>query len=242
MANFVLVHGAWHGGWCYRDTAQALRAAGHAVFTPTHTGVGERFHQSAENITLETHIRDVAGCIEWEELNDVVLVGHSYGGMVISGVADRMPERIRALVFLDAFVPENGDSLNGLLNKALAPEVAAQFITTFRGAAAEGNSGLMQPIPAEMFNVSAGNRSWVDRRCRPQALATFESPALLSGKHLKVPQRLYILADGWDPSPFRYFAAQAEGKAGWRVVKMPCGHDVMVDMPEELAAELVKLA
>jgi pimeloyl-ACP methyl ester carboxylesterase len=241
MANFVLVHGAWHGGWCYRDTAQALRAAGHAVFAPTHTGVGERFHQSAENITLETHIRDVSGCIEFEELSDVVLVGHSYGGMVISGVADRMPERLRALVYLDAFVPEHGDSLSGLLDKALAPEVAAQFLTTFRGAAAEGNSGLMQPIPAEMFNVVADKRDWVNRRCRPQALATFESPALLSGKHLRVPQRLYILADGWDPSPFRHFAAQAEDKPGWRVVKMPCGHDVMVDMPNELAAELLKL-
>jgi len=242
MANFVLVHGAWHGGWCYRDTAQALRDAGHSVFTPTHTGVGERAHQSAENITLETHIRDVAGCIEWEELTDVVLVGHSYGGMVISGVADRLADRIRALVFLDAFVPEHGDSLIGLLNKSLAPEVAAQFITTFRGAAAEGNCGLMQPIPAEVFNVREDAREWVNRRCRPQALATFESPVLLSGKHLKVPQRLYILADGWDPSPFRYFAAQAEGKPGWRVVKMPCGHDAMVDMPKELAAELIKLA
>jgi len=111
MANFVLVHGAWHGGWCYRETAAALRAAGHTVFTPTHTGVGERFHQSAENITLETHIRDVCGCIEWEELRDVILVGHSYGGMVITGVADRMSERIRSLVYLDAFIPGHGDSL-----------------------------------------------------------------------------------------------------------------------------------
>ena len=106
MANFVLVHGAWHGGWCYRDTAKILRAAGHTVHTPTHTGVGERFHQSAENITLETHIRDVAGCIEAEELTDVVLCGHSYGGMVITGVADRMPDKIRALCYLDAFIPE----------------------------------------------------------------------------------------------------------------------------------------
>ena len=137
--------------------------------------------------------------------------------------------------------PEHGDSLNGLLSKALPPEVAAQFLTTFRGAAAEGHSGLMQPIPAEMFNVLADKRDWVNRRCRPQALATFESPVLLSGRHEKVAQRLYILADGWDPSPFRYFAAQAEGKPGWRVVKMPCGHDVMVDAPRELAAELLRL-
>ena len=241
MATFVLVHGAWHGGWCYRDTAAALRAAGHTVFTPTHSGVGERFHQSAENITLETHIRDVCGCIEWEELNDIVLVGHSYGGMVISGVADRMAERIRALVYLDAFLPQNGDSLNGLVQKALPPEVAAQFLAGFRGTAAEGHSGLMQPIPAEMFNVRADNRAWVDRRCRPQALATFEMPALLSGNLDKVATRLYILADGWDPSPFRHFAAQVDGKPGWRLVKMPSSHDVMVDMPKELAAELAKL-
>ena len=212
------------------------------MFTPTHSGVGERFHQSAENITLETHIRDVCGCIEWEELNDIVLVGHSYGGMVISGVADRMAERIRALVYLDAFLPQNGDSLNGLIQKALPPEVAAQFLAGFRSAAAEGHSGLMQPIPAEMFNVRADNRAWVDRRCRPQALATFEMPALLSGNLDKVATRLYILADGWDPSPFRHFAAQVDGKPGWRLVKMPSSHDVMVDMPKELAAELAKLA
>ena len=151
MANFVLVHGAWHGGWCYRETAAALRAAGHTVFTPTHTGVGERFHQSAENITLETHIRDVCGCIEWEELSDVILVGHSYGGMVITGVADRMSDRIRSLVYLDAFVPEHGDSLIGLLSKALVPEVAAQFIGAFRGTALQDHSGLMQPQTSRMW-------------------------------------------------------------------------------------------
>ena len=242
MANFVLVHGAWHGGWCYRETAAELRAAGHTVFTPTHTGVGERFHQSAENITLETHIRDVCGCIEWEELRDVILVGHSYGGMVITGVADRMSERIRSLVYLDAFIPGHGDSLIGLLSKALVPEVAAQFIGAFRGTALQDHSGLMQPIPAEMFNIAQANRERVDRLCRPQALATFEVPLLLTGGGDKIANRLYILADGWDPSPFRYFAANCEKAAGWRVVKLPCSHDVMVDMPKELAAELQKLA
>jgi len=242
MANFVLVHGAWHGGWCYRETAAALRAAGHTVFTPTHTGVGERFHQSAENITLETHIRDVCGCIEWEELRDVILVGHSYGGMVITGVADRMSDRIRSLVYLDAFIPGHGDSLIGLLSKALVPEVAAQFIGAFRGTALQDHSGLMQPIPAEMFNIAQANRERVDRLCRPQALATFEVPLLLTGGGDKIANRLYILADGWDPSPFRYFSANCEKAAGWRVVKLPCSHDVMVDMPKELAAELQKLA
>jgi pimeloyl-ACP methyl ester carboxylesterase len=128
MPNFVLVHGAWHGGWCYRDTANELRERGHVVVTPTLTGVGERFHASSEAITLETHIRDVVGCIEAEELDRVVLCGHSYGGMVITGVADRMAERIKTLVCLDAFVPEHGDSCHGLLPKALAREVVQPIL------------------------------------------------------------------------------------------------------------------
>lgn len=242
MATFVLVHGAWHGGWCYRDTAAALRAAGHLVFTPTHTGVGERFHQSGEAVTLETHIRDVCGTIEFEQLDQVILCGHSYGGMVITGVADRMAERIKALVYLDAFIPDDGDSLMGLLPKALPPEVWPVFVNGFRDAARANNCGLMSPIPAEVFNIKAENRPWVDKLCRPQAIATFDAALLVTGAHQKVTSRTYILADGWDPSPFRYFAKQCEANAEWRVVKLPCSHDVMVDMPQELAAELMKLA
>lgn len=241
MANFVLVHGAWHGGWCYRDTAAALRKAGHRVLTPTHTGVGQRAHLSGENVTLETHIRDVLGCIEAEELDDVILVGHSYGGMVITGVADRIAPKIRSLVYLDAVVPEHGDSLMALLPKALPPEVSAQFIGGFHAAALDKHCGLMQPIPAEMFNVVADKRDWVNRRCVPQALATYEMPLLLAGGGSAVKQRVYILADGWDPSPFRYFAKLYDGKPGWQVVKFPCGHDVMVDMPNELAEKLAAL-
>jgi pimeloyl-ACP methyl ester carboxylesterase len=242
MANFVLVHGAWHGGWCYRDTAKALRAMGHNVFTPTHTGVGQRAHLGAESITLETHIRDVAGCIESEEIHDVILCGHSYGGMVITGLADRMADRIKALVYLDAFVPEHGESLISLLTKALDPQTAAGFTGAFRGAALDKNSGMVQPIPAETFGILSENRGWVDRRCVPQALATFEMPVLLAGKGAAIGKRLFILADGWDPSPFRYFAKKFEGAPGWDVVKLPSSHDVMVDMPNELAAALGKLA
>jgi hypothetical protein len=161
--------------------------------------------------------------------------------MVITGVADRLGDRIKALSYLDAFVPGHGDSLNGLISKALPPEVAAQFLGGFRGAALEKHSGMMQPIPAEMFNVVAAKRDWVNRRCVPQALATFEMPLLLKGGTNPAVKRQYILADGWDPSPFRYFAQQCSGKSGWDVVKVPCGHDVMVDMPEDLARLLIKL-
>jgi len=241
MANIVLVHGAWHGAWCYRDTAAILRKMGHFVLTPSHTGVGERAHQTAESITLETHIRDVLGYIEAEEIGDVILVGHSYGGMVITGVADRIADKVKALVYLDAFIPAHGDSLISLLGAAHGPEVGAQM----RGGMFDGaraNAGLMPPFTAEMFNVKESKRAWVNRRCVPQALATFQMPVLLSGKIDAIKKRLYILADGWDPSPFRHFAASVTGKPGWDVIKMPCGHDVMVDMPEELAAAIAKIA
>jgi pimeloyl-ACP methyl ester carboxylesterase len=242
MATFVLVHGAWHGGWCYRDTAAALRAAGHTVFTPTHTGLGERAHQAGENVTLETHVRDVCGCIESEELTDVILCGHSYGGMVITSVADRMPERIKALAYLDAYVPEHGESMIDQYRKTLTPEQAAETTARVRSAARTNSDGMMLPRPAEAFNVAPARRAWVDRRCVPQALATFEMPVLLTGAGAQVTQRVYILADNWDPSPFRWFAARLEATPGWRVVRFPCGHDVMVDMPVELAQELMRLA
>ena len=241
MSTFVLVHGAWHGGWCWRDTGKALRAAGHDVFTPTLTGDGQTFHLSSDRITLETHIRDVVGCIEAEELSDVILLGHSYGGMVITGVADRISGKLKHLVYLDAFLPEHGDSLIGLLDKALPAEVAAVFKGAFQGTALEGHSGMMQPIPAEMFGIEEANRPWVDRRCVPQALATFELPLLLKGGADASLPKTYILADGWDPSPFRYFAAKLEGQSGWTVLKMPSSHDVMVDMPKDLAEALMKL-
>jgi pimeloyl-ACP methyl ester carboxylesterase len=241
MARYVLVHGAWHGGWCYRETARALRGAGHDVFTPTHTGLGERAHQGGENVTLETHIRDVCGCIEAEELSGVILCGHSYGGMVITGVADRLPKQIKTLVYLDAFLPEHGQSLNSLLPLALPPEAADAFRAGFYASALENHCGLAAPKPAEVFGVKPENRAWVDRRCIPQPLATFEMPVLLTGAGAAVEERVYLLADGWDPSPFRYFAARVEGKPGWRLIRMPCGHDVMVDMPGELAKELLRL-
>ncbi|MCP3712430.1 alpha/beta hydrolase [Paraburkholderia sp. CNPSo 3274] len=240
-ATFVLLHGAWHGGWCYRDTAQVLRAAGHNVYTPTLTGLGERAHLNNQNITLETHIRDVCGVLEAEELSDVILLGHSYGGMVITGVADRMSDRIKTLVYLDAFVPEHAQSLIDCLYAALSEENAAAFLTAFRTSAMTGNSGLMLPIPAEGFKVEPKNRAWVDRHCSPQALATFETQVLLTGRGSAIKDRLFILAERWDPSPFSYYAEQVAGKPGWRVSRVPCGHDVMVDMPIELANLLLTL-
>ncbi len=167
MATFVLVHGAWHGSWCWKRVRPALQAAGHAVFTPTLTGVGERAHLLARNVDLHTHVDDVVNLLQWEELSDVVLVGHSYGGCVVKSVVARVPERIRKLVYLDAFVPDAGQSLHDRL-----PPEQRQMQLDAMGAIGEGWK--VPPIPAEVFNVNAADREWVDRQCTPQPIATFQ--------------------------------------------------------------------
>ncbi|HET9246308.1 MAG TPA: alpha/beta fold hydrolase, partial [Xanthobacteraceae bacterium] len=123
--TFVLVHGAWHGGWCWRRVADRLQKGGHKVFTPTMTGLGERSHLLDGKVNLATHVRDIANVIKWESLNDIVLVGHSYGGLIISGVAEEMREAIGSIVFLDAFVPENGDSLAAKASQPVREAIAA---------------------------------------------------------------------------------------------------------------------
>ena len=233
MGSFVLVHGAWHGGWCYRDTAKALRAMGHDVFTPTHTGVGERAHAVRESITLETHIRDVAGCIEAEELTDVVLCGHSYGGMVITGVADRMPDRIRALVYLDAFVLEDGQSLHS----AVPPRLRDAQVSA---ANQSGDGWLVPPISAEFFNVNQADRAWVDAQCTPHPLATFQQRLVLRNT-ISPAKVTHVLATGYEHSPFAPFHALAKAK-GWKTATIDCGHDVMLDRPDDLVRILLDAA
>src|SRR5437762_6823714 len=148
MTSFVLTHGAWHGSWCWKRVRRLLQAQGHDVFTPTLTGVGERSHLLSRDVNLETHIDDVTNVIRWEELSDVVLCGHSYGGAVISGVADRVPNRIGALVYLDAFVLENGQSLHDTLPPA-------QRTLQIELAGRHGDGWKVPPIPGEVFNVNA---------------------------------------------------------------------------------------
>jgi pimeloyl-ACP methyl ester carboxylesterase len=148
MSNFVLIHGAWHGGWCWKRVRQALQAQGHEVFTPTLTGVADRSHLLSRAVNLDTHIEDVVNLIRWEELSDVVLCGHSYGGCVISGVADRIPERVGALVYLDAFVLADGENLLQHVHET-------QRNLLLEGAKNMGEGWKVPPSPAEVFKVNA---------------------------------------------------------------------------------------
>lgn len=233
MTNFVLVHGGWHGGWCWRKVARRLRDQGHDVFTPTLTGLGERSHLLTADVNLDTQIRDVVNVIDYEDLDRVVLVGHSFGGMVISGVADRMAARVAALVYLDAFVPEDGDSL-----LAITTDGFRQFLTD--GASRLG--GLASPpISAEGFSVNPADRAWVDAKCTPHPFAAFLQRISLTGAWKSVPRKVYVYCDGWSPNPFADLHDQLNADPGWTAHTAPCGHDIMIDLPDELADMLLAL-
>jgi len=233
MATFVLVHGAWHGAWCWSRVRRALRAEGHEVFAPTLTGLADRSHLLSRDVDLDTHIHDIAGLLAWEDLSDVILCGHSYGGCVISGAADRAPQRIASLVYLDAFVLKDGESVHD----ALPPEARESQLASVR---ATGDGWRVAPIPAEVFNVNPADRAWVDAQCTPQPLATFQQPLRLTGALDAIADRSFIFASGWGPSPFHYYDdAKA---AGWRTCDVPCGHDVMLDDPAALTRELLAAA
>ena len=186
MATFVLVHGAFHGGWCWRKVTARLRASGHEVFTPTLTGLGERTHLASPAVDLSTHVRDVANLMEWEELSDVTLVGHSYAGMVITGVADRVPYRLASLVYLDAVLPGDGQSALDLQpperRESILEDVAA-------------NGGWLWPArSAEFYGVrDPGKQAWVDDKCTPQPFHTlFERLRRDGPPGGKVARKLYI--------------------------------------------------
>jgi pimeloyl-ACP methyl ester carboxylesterase len=229
MATFVLVHGAWHGSWCWKRVRKQLQAEGHEVFTPTLTGVGERSHLLSPQVTLDTHVADIVNLLRWEELTEVVLCGHSYGGCVITGVADRAPERLRALVYLDAFILENGQSLHDVLPR----EVAEAQV---RGAAETGDGWRVPPITAEFFRVNLTDRAWVDRQCTAQPLATFQQ-RLRVDRTFPAAKSTHILATGYEHSPFPPFHEIAKRKS-WKTLTVDCGHDVMLDKPAELVAML----
>ena len=234
MSTFLLVHGAWHGGWCYRRVAQALRSNGHAVFTPTYTGLGERAHLYDPSINLDTHVQDIANVIKWEDLDDFVLVGHSYGGMVITCVADLMPERIHKLVYLDAFVPENGQCLFDFQ----PDEIRAQR----EQEAAARNNGIM-PVPAEAFHVNPADIDWVNSKTVLHPIHTMDQPVRLTGGldrlHRK---RVFIWAAGYPEGPFRPFYERLKTDPNWETYKIACGHEIMVDRPQELTQILEEIA
>jgi pimeloyl-ACP methyl ester carboxylesterase len=207
-----------------------LAAKAHRVFTPTLTGLGERSHLLSREVGLNTHIADVTNLMIWEDLRDVVLVGHSYGGAVARHVADQLPDRIRSLVYLDAFVPDNGKSLFDY-----QPDKGERWREL---AMAKGDGWKVPPPPASFLAVNAADADWVERQCTMHPLSTLQTPAQLNGACDRLPAIGYILARGFG-GPFEQFYAEA-GKRGWWQAELPCGHEVPLDMPNELTALLLE--
>src|SRR5207249_2392989 len=196
---------------CWKRVRRLLQAQGHDVFTPTLTGVGERSHLLSRDVNLETHILDVVNLIRWEDLSGIVLCGHSYGGCVISGVADRIPDRIRSLVYLDAFVLEDGENL-------LQHVPEEQRIQLIEGANQSGDGWKVPPIPAAVFNVNINDRDWVDRQCTVQSIDTFQQRIKLGGGIRNIRNITFVLAAGFvEGSPFPPFYEKAKAN-GWKTL------------------------
>lgn len=223
MTSFVLVHGAWHGGWCWQRVTPLLQDAGHEVFTPTLTGLGERAHLFRADIDLDTHIQDVVALMEAEDLRDVVLVGHSYAGAVVAGVADRAAARIARMVYLDAFVLRNDQSLVDLI----APERQ-------QGLRATSEAVGIPPFPPQGYGISdPADVAWVGPKLGNHPLRTFTRPLRLSNPPLRVPH-LYIECTQPAMGPFTPIAAALRRNPAWKVVELKTGHDAMVTAPRAL--------
>lgn len=228
MADIVLLHGAWHGGWCWRATAEMLRARGHRVTTPTQTGLGERRHLLSREITLETFARDLIEHLAYEDLSGAVLVGHSFGGNAISVAAERVPERVRRLVYLDSLVLGPGESPFSRL-----PD---EVVESRRAAAMAHDGGLSIPCPpAESFGVvEPAQAEWLTRMMTPHPLGVFDSPIPLTGAPGAGFDPVYVVCTEPVYGPL-VSSRERVRAAGWRVTELPAGHDAMVTAPEALA-------
>jgi pimeloyl-ACP methyl ester carboxylesterase len=233
---FVLVHGAWGGGWNWRYTTDRLLAQGRRVYAPSLTGLGDRAHLMSREVNLSTHIADILGIIESYELENIVLTGHSYGGMVISGVAAQAANKIKTIVYLDAFVPENGQSALGLM----APDRRAMFEAK---AVEHGDGWRIPPIPASVWGLEDPEQAaWLDRRSSDQPLAAMVEGVALTGDEAKIGKRVYIRATGYEPSPFTQFSDKLADDPGWEYHAIDGRHFLNVSHPEEVTAILTAAA
>lgn len=232
MANFVLVHGAWHGAWCWSRVLPGLWAAGHRAWAVTLTGVGERAHLLSPSITLDTHVQDVAAVIEAEELDRVVLVGHSYAGMVVTGVAERLAPRIAHLVYLDAVVPEPGESWSS----GHSPETREARRATIAA------TGTLPPADPAVLGLSGADADWVARRMTPQPGGVYDTPLHFDAARLAALPRTFI--DCTDPALATIDTSRRRVRAqpGWRVVEIATGHDAMISAPAETLQALLAVA
>lgn len=232
MSDFVLVHGAWHGAWCWQRIVTPLWAVGHRAFAVTLTGSGERAHLLAPAVSLQTHITDVANVIEAEELHDAILVGHSYGGMVITGVADRLAARLKHLVYLDAVVPHPGESWSS----SHSDETRSQ-----RRQAIAATGTIPAPDPA-VFGLTGIDHAWVTRHQTPHPGGVYDEALHFDAARLAALPKTFVDCTAPALATIAGSRARVRSEPGWRVVEIATGHDAMVSAPHALLDVLLQLA
>jgi pimeloyl-ACP methyl ester carboxylesterase len=227
--TFLVAHGAWSAGWSWKKMHPLMTAAGHRLYTPTYTGLGEREHLASPSNDLETHIKDILAVLKYEDLRNVVLIGHSYGGMVATAVADQARDRIAQLIYLDAFVPKNGQALVDLL----PPQVRLRMQESVK----TGDGWRIQPNPSPP-DTSEADLKWIAERRLAQSFKCFETPVRLGDAALTLP-RSYVYCKRIPPGdPFRQFTERAKSEGGWRYFEIDASHSPQVTAPEALAALL----
>jgi pimeloyl-ACP methyl ester carboxylesterase len=236
--TFVLVHGAWHGGWCWRRVADVLRARGHRVFAPSLTGLGDRSHLFSKDISLQTHVEDILSVVETEELSDFVLVGHSYAGMVISGVADTLGKRVSCYVYLDARLPfDMSPGASFSWSSFDTPEICEERLQSVHK---QGNGVALPPPPPSAFAVtSPSDAAWLQRQLRPMPVQTYIGTFTFKNSGSNGLKRTYIAAIKPSYAMLVPTHNQIRGDHTWSFTTIDAGHDSMVTAPDELASLLV---
>jgi pimeloyl-ACP methyl ester carboxylesterase len=236
MACFVLVHGGFFGGWCWAKVAPKLRSKGHEVYTPTLTGFGERSHLLNREIGLSTHVEDIANVILFEELFDVILLGHSYSGMVIGSVADRIPDRIGHLIYLDAFVPEVGKSMSDIqLNKSrdMFKEMVVET----------GDRWMLKPLSPDSDTLGVTDKNdiqWLKSKLTPLPYKSLIEPSKLTSPEADNIPRTYIYCTEKSArDSFESFAQRTKIDPKWRYRELSTGHSAMITAPNRLREELL---
>ena len=232
--TFVLIHGAYHGGWCWRPTAEILESQGHKVYAPSLTGNGDRSHLLSKDINLDTQIADIVNLVKWEELKDICLVPHSYGGWPCSGALEEIHDRVASIVWLDAFKPKDGekgtDYISEFSRKAMEEAVA------------RGEPG-RKPPPAKTFSKSEKDYAWIESKLTQQPNGPALQPIKLTGKRDMIAKKTYIRAPSYPQAAFDKALAECKADASWQtIVNDSSGHDVMIDQPQWLADVLLKVS
>jgi pimeloyl-ACP methyl ester carboxylesterase len=232
--TFVLIHGAYHGGWCWRRVADILETHGHKVYAPSLTGNGDRSHLLSKDVVLDTQIADIANLVTWEDLTDICLVAHSFGGWPASGALEHIHNRVASIIWLDAFKPEDGqkgtDFVSEFSRKAMEEAVA------------KGEPG-RKPPPAKTFSQSEKDYAWIDSKLTQQPNGVAIQPIKLTGKRETIAKKTYIRAPKYPQAAFDKALAECKADKTWQTfVNENTGHDVMIDQPAWLADLLLTVS